>query len=253
MLFTELSPLERPAAAKEFGFGLVESWWPVADNAVAWASAVTTQGLGVACLNADGGDIAAGDRGFCNLPDRHDKTLRSVRAALDLAHEVGAPAINVLAGREVDGVPVDVQRAHAAEVLREAGRLAAESGSIVVIEPINTFDVPGYLFPTPDDVSTLLDEVAHDSVRMLYDAYHAAKAGLDPVADVARHIDLIGHVQYADHPGRGAPGSGEIDLHAFVDALERAGYSAAIGLEFVPGGPTAPALAPLRELPARFS
>lgn len=252
MLFTELPPLERPAAAKEFGFALVESWWPVANDASAWVSAIEARGLGVACLNADGGDIAAGDRGFCNLPDRHEDTLRSVRDALALAKRVDAPAINVLAGRKIDGVPVAAQRAHAAEVLREAGRLAAAAGRTVVIEPINAVDVPGYLFPTPDDVAALLDEVGHDAVRMLYDAYHAAKAGLDPVRDVTHHVDVIGHVQYADHPGRGAPGTGEIDLGLFVEALNNAGYSGAVGLEFAPGGPTAPVLNPLRELPVRF-
>lgn len=252
MLFTEIPPVERPAAAREFGFGLVESWWPVADDASVWVAAVKAQSLGVACLNAAGGDIAAGDRGFCNLPDRHEDTLRAVRDALALAELVDAPAINVLAGREVDGVPPAVQRAHAAEVLREAGRLAGASGRIVVIEPINALDVPGYLFPTPDDVAALLDDVGLDSVRMLYDAYHTAKAGLDPVRDVARHVDAIGHVQYADHPGRGAPGTGEIHLGSFVGALEKAGYSGAIGLEFAPGGPTTPVLAALRERNVRF-
>lgn len=252
MLFTELPPLERPAAAKEFGFGLVESWWPVADDASAWVSAIKAQGLGVACLNADGGDIAAGDRGFCNLPDRHDDTLRAVHDALAVAELVDAPAINVLAGREISGVPMAPQRAHAAEVLREAGRLAAASGRTVVIEPINALDVPGYLFPTPNDVAALLDDVGHDSVRMLYDAYHAAKAGLDPVRDVVRHVDAIGHVQYADHPGRGAPDTGEIHLGSFVEALEKAGYSGALGLEFAPGGPTTPVLATLHELLVHF-
>lgn len=242
MLFTELPPLERPAAAKAAGFGLVESWWPPADDPADWVSAIRAAGVEVACLNADGGDIAAGERGFCNLPDRVEDTLNAVRAALAVAVAVNAPAVNVLVGREAPGSsPVD-QRARAAEALRECGRLAAEADRIVVVEPINTIDVPGYLVPTPQDVRDLLDMVGHTSVRMLYDAYHAAKGGLDPVADVVRHVDVIGHVQYADHPGRGAPGTGDIDLLAFRDALDAAGYRGPIGLEFAPNGPTAPAL-----------
>jgi len=259
MLFTEEEPLDRPAAARAAGFDCVESWWPPAGDLVAWVAAVRAQDLEVACLNADGGDISAGERGFCNLPERDADTFGAVRAALALAVEVGAPAINVLAGREVPSRPRDIQLAHAAEVLRECGRLAAASGRIVVVEPINSIDVPGYLVPTPDDVARLLEVGGHDAVRMLYDAYHAAQEGGDPVRDVGRYADVIGHVQYADHPGRGAPGTGEIDVVAFVESLDAAGYRGAVGLEFAPHGPTsralrfleaAPAAAPFRAPPA---
>jgi hydroxypyruvate isomerase len=250
MLFTEAQPLDRPAAARAAGFGCVESWWPPAGDLAAWAAAVRAHDLEVACLNADGGDIAAGERGFCNLPERDADTLAAVGAALALAVEVGAPAINVLAGRRVPERPPAAQLSHAAEILRECGRLAAESGRIVVVEPINSIDVPGYLVPTPDDVAALLEAAGHDAVRMLYDAYHAAREGGDPVREVGRYVDVIGHVQYADHPGRGAPGTGEIDVFAFAEALDAAGYSGAIGLEFRPDGPTSPSLRFLEQAPA---
>jgi hydroxypyruvate isomerase len=87
--------------------------------------------------------------------------------------------------------------------------------------------------------------VRHDRVAVLLDAYHAARMGLDPVAEAAALGPLIGHAQFADHPGRGAPGTGELDLDAFVEALGLAGYRGHVGLEFVPSGPTAQALAGL--------
>lgn len=250
MLFPELAPLARPAAAAAAGFGCVESWWPPGGDPDAWAEAVRLAGLDVAALNADGGDIAAGERGFCTDETRDDDTLAAVRAAVDLASRLGAPAVNVLAGLVSPDRPADRQRAHAVEVLRECGRIAAERGRVVVVEPINGIDVPRYLVTDPDAAHRLLDEVAHPSVRLLYDAYHAAMAGLDPVADAPRHADVIGHVQYADHPGRGAPGTGRIDLAAFTEALDRAGYSGAIGLELLPGGDTGAAVAPLAGLTA---
>jgi hydroxypyruvate isomerase len=253
MLFTELPPLDRPAAARAAGFGVVESWWPVADDASAWVSAISEQGLEVACLNADGGDVPAGERGFCNLPGRHHDTLRAVRDALDLAAKVGSPAINVLVGIEAPDVPTADQWAAAAEVLRECGGMAGAAGRVIVVEPINAIDVPGYLVPTPADVRRLLEEIDHPAVRMLYDAYHAAKGGDDPVRDVGAYVDVIGHVQYADQPGRGAPGTGGIDIAAFAAALDAAGYAGAIGLEFAPNGPTEPLLASLRDVPVRFS
>lgn len=118
---------------------------------------------------------------------------------------------------------------------------------ILVIEPINALDVPSYLVPTPDDVAALLGDIARPNVRMLMDAYHVARGGGDPVSAVHRHGALIGHAQYADHPGRGAPGTGTLSLTAFVEALAAAGYTGAVGLEFDPGGPTTAALAALSD------
>src|SRR5262249_11151127 len=98
MLFGELPLLERPAAASAAGFMTVECWWPGA-AAGEWAAAVRRAGVAVALLNADGGDIAAGDRGFLNIAGRRDRELEAVAAALELARGVGAPCINVLVGR----------------------------------------------------------------------------------------------------------------------------------------------------------
>lgn len=243
MLFTELPALERPAAAAGAGFELVESWWPPADDTDAWVAAVGDAGVGVSCLNADGGDIAAGQRGYCNLAERDEETLAAVRAALALAERVGCPYVNVLPGLAATDRPVAGQLDHAAAVYRRIGDLAAASGRTIVVEPINALDVPAYLLPTPAQVANFIGRVGHPAVRMLFDAYHCARGGDDPIRDVVTHIGVVGHVQYADHPGRGAPGSGEIDLDAFVAALKRAGYRGAIGMEFAPSGPTTTSLA----------
>lgn len=242
MLFTELPPLARPAAAKAAGFGLVESWWPPADDRDAWAHAVDAAGVGVSCLNADGGDIAAGERGFCNLAERDDDTYRAAGAALRLAQMVGAPCVNVLPGLAAADRPYDDQIAHAAAVYRALGSMAVATNTTIVVEPINAIDVPDYLLPTADAVAAFLAVVAHPAVRMLFDVYHCARAGDDPIAQIARHAPLIGHVQYADAPGRGAPGTGDVPLADVTDALERAGYRGAIGMEYAPGGPTEPTL-----------
>jgi hydroxypyruvate isomerase len=243
MLFTELPPLERPAAAARAGFSLVESWWPPAADLTAWTSAVRDAGVGVSCLNADGGDIAAGERGFCNLAERDDDTFAAVREALDLAENLDAPFVNVLPGLITDDRPREAQFDHAVAVYRRCGELAGASGRTILVEPINAIDVPAYLLPNPAAVSGFLRRVDHPAVRMLFDSYHCARCGGDPVRDVVAHIDLVGHVQYADHPGRGAPGTGDVDFDAFVAALEGAGYRGAIGLEYAPSGSTCQSLA----------
>ena len=242
MLFTEHPPLGRPAAAAAAGFELVESWWPPAVDLDGWIAAVRAAGVGVSCLNADGGDIAAGERGFCNVPEHDDDTFTAVRSALELAERVDCPNVNVLPGRFSEGRSVEMQLDHAVEVYRACGSLAAASGRRIVVEPINALDVPGYLLPTPAEVATFLTRVSHPCVLMLFDAYHCARGGGDPICDVGAFRDVIGHVQYADSPGRGAPGTGAVAVDAFVTALSEAGYDGAVGLEYNPGGPTEPTL-----------
>jgi hydroxypyruvate isomerase len=244
MLFTELPPLDRPAAARAAGFSSVETWWP--GDADAWADAVARAGVEVALVNADAGDIGAGERGFLNVPALRDRELRRIDAATRLAGRVGAPRVNVLVGRLVADVPRTRQIAEVASVLREAGALAAAAGVTIVVEPLNAVDVPGYLLPTAADARALISAVGSPNIRLLYDAYHAARAGADPVTEGPALIELIDHVQYADCPGRGAPGTGTIDLARLLDGLLEAGYTGRIGLEYDPRGDT------LASLPAEL-
>jgi hydroxypyruvate isomerase len=245
MLFAELAPLDRPAAAAAASFSTVESWWPPADDISGWVTAVAAAGVGVAAINADGGDIVAGDRGFCTNPEMASQTLDAVQAALAVAGQVGAQVVNVLAGRVALGRPQRDQWSAAVDVLRECGELARTHGRTIVIEPLNAIDVPDYLVSTATDAARLLDEIAHDHVRLLYDAYHVAMGGIDPVAEVGAFIDYIAHVQYADCPGRGAPDTGELNFAAFLEQLHGEGYAGSLGLEFVPGPDTNAALSDL--------
>jgi len=244
-LFGELDPLARPAAARAAGFEEVEAWWPPAPVADEWIAAVRAAGVRAVLVNADGGDLAAGERGYCNQPGREDEVLAAVRDAARVAVACGGGAVNLLVGRDDRCRPAAAQRRMAAEVVRAAGDEAARLGARVVVEHLNAIDVDGPLLPTPAEAADFVRSVDHDAVRLLYDAYHAARAGLDPVAEVDRVAGLIGHVQYADSPGRGAPGTGDVDLWRLVDRLQAVGYAGPIGLEFVPDGPTAPALAAL--------
>jgi hydroxypyruvate isomerase len=242
MLFRELPYLERPRAAARAGFVLVETWWPPDGLAERWADEVSALPLSVAAINAYGGDLNAGERGFLNVPERRGDVVDSFREALTLAERCGAPRVNVLVGRDVPGTERDEQLAVAAAALAECAALAEPALITVLVEPINEVDVPGYLVATPAAAIELIDAVGSVSVRLLYDAYHVARSGLDPCQNVLPLVPAIDHVQYADSPGRGAPGTGTVDLRAFVRALEDAGYTGAIGLEFDPHGPTLEAL-----------
>lgn len=242
MLFCELPYAERPGAAARAGFRLVETWWPPDGLAGQWADEVAGHGLSVSLINAYGGDIEAGERGFLNVPERRAEALEACREAVAFARRCGAPRIHVLVGREFPGPSREEQLAEAAVALAQCAAVADDARVTIVVEPINELDVPGYLVPTPAAAAELIEAVGSSRVRLLYDAYHAARAGLDPCRDVVPYVPVIDHVQYADCPGRGAPGTGTTDLRAFAAALESAGYTGAIGLELDPGGPTEAAL-----------
>ncbi len=241
-LFGELAPLDRPAAAHAAGFTEIEAWWPPASAPDEWISAVREAGVRAVLVNADGGDLAAGERGFCNVPGREDEVLAAVREASRVVRACGGEAVNLLVGRDDGARPVRDQLASAVEVVRAAADEAAGLGARIVVEHLNPLDVAGPLLPTPAEAFRFVEDVAHDGVRLLYDAYHAARAGLDAVAEVDRVAELIGHVQYADCPGRGAPGTGRIDLRSLTAGLDAVGYAGPIGLEFVPSGATIDAL-----------
>jgi len=242
MLFTEHPFIERPAAARAAGFAAAEVWWPSPEVTEPWVSAVVASSLRIVLINADAGRLERGERGFLNMPDRHEENLHRFAEAVRLARRVAAPRINVLVGRSLPGVSLSDQMAAARIALTDCGELAAEAGVTVLVENINGDDVPGYLVPRPRDVADLIEAIDLPSVRMLYDAYHAARVGSDPKEDVASFIGLIDHVQFADCPGRGAPGTGRTAFWPFVQQLADLGYSGAIGLEFDPQGPTASSL-----------
>jgi hydroxypyruvate isomerase len=120
------------------------------------------------------------------------------------------------------------------ENVRHAARRLGTAGRRLLVEPVNTFDVPGFIVPTTDQALGLLDEVGEPNVLLQFDAYHVQRMEGDPTDRLEAVFDRVGHVQIADHPGRHQPGTGEIDFAAFFGLLDDAGYSGAVGLEYVP-------------------
>ncbi len=259
-LFAELPYIERVAAARRAGFGTIESAWPDdAEDRAALPGAVAAAGVEVALLNAPAGDVARGERGFVNDPARREEAERAFAQALELARALGAPHVNVLVGRALPGVPVARQRAAVVAALRAFAPVAAAAGVRIVLEPLNANENPGFLAPSVDDALALIEEAGETDVGVLFDCYHVARDGGDPLATIARHGERIWHVQLSDFPGRGAPGTGTLDFAAILDALAASGYDGAVGLEYEAGGDTrstlgavarlasSGALAPLRE------
>ena len=231
-LFTEHPWMDRFAAARDAGFSAVEFPWP--DDAPATADAVRAAGIRTALLNAPAGDLAAGDRGWPNDPARVQEWRDAFRSALSLADELGCPTINVLAGNRVAHASGTEQLECLEANLRWALEQASVQAVAVVTELLNRQENPDYLLGTLDDADALLARLAPIGWRLQLDTWHLGLTDLDVPAAIRRAGRQIGHVQWADVPGRHEPGTGTLNWSAIVEALRTAGYHGAVGLEYRP-------------------
>lgn len=250
ILFTELPLLTRPAAAKAAGFDAVEFWWPWEDpepsgrDADAFLAALADAGVALISLNFIGGDMAAGERGLLSLPRGSSRFRANIGACTELAARAGCRLLNAPYGNRLD--PDDPaacarQDEIAIENLALAARAAAGQGARVMVETINSRDVPAFPIDSSAKAIAVLDAVRDSappgSTGFLADLYHLAKMGEDIPDALARYADRIAHVQIADPPGRGAPGTGTLDFGPLFAQLAAQGYDGSVGLEYLPSDP----------------
>jgi hydroxypyruvate isomerase len=247
LLFSELPLLERPAAARAAGFDAVEFWWPFptavpGDAEVdAFVRAVRDAGVRLVGLNFFAGDMPAGDRGVVSMPGREREFADAVDVAVGIGEQLGVAGFNALYGNRIDGTPTEKQDEQATSNLAVAATAAARIGAVVLIEPVS--GAPRYPLRTAADALAVVDSVAAENVALLADLYHLTVNGDDVGAVIAAHTPRVGHVQIADAPGRHEPGTGTIPLQAQLDALEAAGYTGWVSLEYAPADSTVDGLA----------
>ena len=249
ILFTELPLLQRPAAAAAAGFDAVELWWPFSEpvpadrELEALRTALTDAGVRLVGLNFDAGDMAAGDRGLLSRPSESARFRANVDVAVGFAASLGCTVLNALYGNRDPDVAVPQQRELATENLVFAASAAERVGATVVIEALNSFESPRYPITSSQKALDLVDylKVVHGvpNVAFLADLYHLARMGEPVDRLVELRSDRFGHVQIADPPGRGQPGTGELDWDAVLGGLAASGYAGHVGLEYKPVGPSA--------------
>jgi hydroxypyruvate isomerase len=242
MLFTERPLLERPAAARAAGFDAIEFWWPWAEQPVpaaaevdAFIRAISDAGVRLIGLNFFAGDLAGPDAGVLSIPDRSAQFGDNLDVAVGIGERLDVMAFNALYGNRVHGVAPEQQDELARENLGRAADAAARIGATVLVEPVS--GPKPYPLRTADDAAAVVEAVraaGHQNVGLLCDVFHLANNGDDVDAAIARHGDVISHVQIADHPGRGEPGSGELDLDRHLRDLADRGYAGWVGLEYKP-------------------
>jgi hydroxypyruvate isomerase len=246
-LWTELPFPERFDAARDAGFSHVEFMFPYEHEPADVRDRLDAAGLEQVLFNLPAGDWAAGERGIASHPGRVEEFRAGVELALTYADALDAGQLNCLAGLRLDGVGEAAQWRTLVDNVRHAARRLATAGRRLLVEPVNTYDVPGFLIPTTEDALRLIDAVGEPNVQLQFDAYHVKRMEGDPARRLRSVLDRVGHVQVADHPGRHQPGSGVIAFPALFALLDAAGYAGAVGLEYIPTPDTAGSLGWLKE------
>jgi hydroxypyruvate isomerase len=248
IMFTELPLLERPAAAKAAGFEAVEFWWPWPDQPVPadaevdrFVSAIRDAGVQLVGLNFFAGDLAGHDCGVASIPARVQEFRDNVEVTVGIGEQLGVGAFNALFGNRVDGVAPQDQDALGRESIAWAAKAADRIGATVLVESVS--GPKPYPLRTAADSVAVVDDVraaGHANVGFLLDLYHLAANGDDLDAAIRTYADRTAHVQIADAPGRGEPGTGSLDLQRHLGDLARAGYAGWVGLEYKPTTATTP-------------
>jgi hydroxypyruvate isomerase len=248
MMYNEYAFLDRFAAAAKDGFEGVEFLFPYAHPVADIQSRLTSLGLTQALFNAPPGNWEAGERGIASLPGREDEFKQSIDTALSYATVLGNRSLHVMAGL----IRPDQDRAQHRAVylsnLAYAAKQAASAGITIVIEPINTRNIPGFFLNRQDDAQAICKEVGATNLKVQFDCYHCQIVEGDVAMKLRRDIAGIGHIQIAGVPERHEPDVGEVHYPYLFKVMQEIGYQGWIGCEYIPAGNTSEGLGWLRQL-----
>jgi hydroxypyruvate isomerase len=238
MLYNEVDFLDRFDAAAKSGFAGVEYLFPYAYPKEQLAERLQRNRLTQVLHNLPAGDWAAGERGIACHPDRVGEFQDGVGKAIDYARTLGCRQINCLAGIAPSGVdPENVRATFVSNLRFAAGKLGA-AGIKLLIEPINTFDIPGFFLSRTRQALDLIADVGSNNVYVQYDIYHMQRMEGELANTIKSHLPQIAHIQLADNPGRNEPGTGEINYRFLFGHIDSIGYDGWIGCEYKPKAAT---------------
>jgi len=234
MLYGEVEFLDRFAAAAKDGFKGVEYLFPYDFPKETIAAKLKENGLEQVLHNLPGGNWGGGERGIGCMPDRVDEFKAGVAKAIDYATTLGCRQVNCLAGIAPAGVSADVLKATLVSNLKYAAAELKQAGIKLLLEAINTRDIPGFFVNKSAQAIAIMDEVGSDNLFLQYDFYHMQIMEGDLAPTFKRLKDRIAHVQIADNPGRNEPGTGEINYDFLFGMLDAEGYAGWVGAEYRP-------------------
>ena len=233
-LFNELPFMERFAAAAQAGFKAVEYMAPYPYPAAGVKAALKANGLVQALFNLPAGDSDNGERGMACIPGREAEFKVGVAQAIAYAHALDCKRVNCLAGKLPLIVSRETAKATMVGNLKYAAAELKREGIMLVTEPINSFDIPGYFVNRTSEALAILDAVGSDNLFIQYDVYHAQRMEGELGATLTNNMPRIGHIQIADNPGRHEPGTGEIHYAWVLKHIDALGYDGWVGCEYKP-------------------
>ena len=242
MMFTEVDFLDRFKAAADAGFKGVEYLFPYDYPVAQIKERLDANGLTQVLHNLPAGDWGAGERGIACHPDSVEEFRAGVDHAIEYATALGCQQVNCLAGIQPQGVTAAAARSTLIENLRYAAEKLKAAGILLLAEPINTRDIPGFFLNRTEQALALFDEVGSDNLKLQYDIYHMQIMEGDLAPTIEKHLARIAHVQLADNPGRNEPGTGEINYPFLFAHLYRLVYDGWIGCEYKPKAATSEGL-----------
>jgi hydroxypyruvate isomerase len=237
-LWTDRPFLARFDAAARAGFKAVEYMFPYAEDIDAIAGELKRLGLRQVLFNLPAGNWAEGDRGIAVDPGRRAEFRDGVKVAIDVARRLNCPRVNCLVGKQLDDVPVAEQWTCLADNLKYAAAEFEQVGLVLLIEPINTFTIPGFFIRTSAEAFQVQDLVGAANFKVQYDVFHAQRMEGNLTHTIRTNIGRIGHIQVADAPDRNQPGTGEINFPYLFRVIDRTDYMGEVGLEYQPTGAT---------------
>jgi hydroxypyruvate isomerase len=242
MLFGEVPFLERFEAAAQAGFTGVEYLFPYDYEPAVLQQTLRDHGLTQVLHNLPAGDWAAGERGIACFPDRVAEFRAGVERAVNYAGALACERVNCLAGILPEGLSASVARETFVRNVAFAAARFKAAGMRLLIEPINTTDIPGFFLTGTAQAVEIIEAAGFDNVFVQFDIYHMTIMGEEVAATMTRHLARIAHMQLADVPGRHEPGTGSIDYGKLLPLIDRAGYGGWIGCEYKPKAGTAAGL-----------
>lgn len=234
MLFDEHDFLHRFAAASAAGFTGVEYLFPYEYEAEILAHQLERHQLQQVLHNLPAGNWAGGERGIACIPGREGEFQDGVGRAIAYAKALKCPQLNCLVGIAPADVDADKVRAVLIDNLRFASRALAAEGLKLLVEPINSYDIPGFYLNHTQQTLDLFDEVGEANLWLQYDIYHMQRMEGELMATMRKHLARIAHIQLADNPGRNEPGTGEINYSFLFQELQQIGYAGWVGCEYKP-------------------
>ena len=246
-LYRELPLPERFAAAKADGFDAVEILVTEGVSHPVLAAAAQGANIEVAMCNAPMGDFLTGGAGLSAVPGRESEFREALSEAGKLAQALNCKKVHIGPSRVAEGFTMQDCKACLTENLSFAAKFLHDIGIETLLEPLNNIEMPDICLSRVSDAISIMDEIGHSNVSLQFDVYHVAQMELDYIELLKAHISRVGHIQFSDIPGRGEPGTGELDFSRLFSLVDELGYDGWMGAEYQPSKPTSETMAWLRK------